>query len=66
VSEAGGHVRGTTPLLELIESVRAAVKIPVLAAGGIVDQEGVRQSLSALARKFADVLGAAANMRYTV
>ncbi len=45
--EAGGHVRGTTPLLSLIESVRAAVKVPVLAAGGIVDQEGVRQALDA-------------------
>jgi len=45
--EAGGHVRGTTPLLELIESVRAAVKVPVLAAGGIVDQEGLRQALDA-------------------
>jgi hypothetical protein len=31
----------------LIERVRVAVKIPVLAAGGIVDQEGVRQALDA-------------------
>lgn len=45
--EAGGHIRGTTPLLELIERVRAAVKVPVLAAGGIVDQEDVRQVLDA-------------------
>jgi NAD(P)H-dependent flavin oxidoreductase YrpB (nitropropane dioxygenase family) len=45
--EAGGHVRGTTPVLELVERVRAAVKIPVLAAGGIVDQAGVRQALDA-------------------
>jgi nitronate monooxygenase len=45
--EAGGHVRGTTPLLDLIESVCAAVKVPVLAAGGIVDQAGVRQALDA-------------------
>lgn len=45
--EAGGHVRGTTPLLELVELVRAAVKVPVLAAGGIVDQEGVRATLDA-------------------
>src|SRR4051812_40135421 len=45
--EAGGHVRGTTPLLELLERVRAAVKIPVLAAGGIVDAEGVRVALEA-------------------
>ena len=45
--EAGGHVRGTTPLLELLERVRAAVEIPVLAAGGIVDREGVAQALEA-------------------
>ncbi len=45
--EAGGHVRGTTPLLDLIECVRAAVKVPVLAAGGIVDREGVGQVLDA-------------------
>jgi nitronate monooxygenase len=45
--EAGGHVRGTTPLLDLVERVRAAVKVPVLAAGGIVDQAGVRQALDA-------------------
>jgi nitronate monooxygenase len=45
--EAGGHVRGTIPLLDLVERVRAAVKVPVLAAGGIVDQAGVRQALDA-------------------
>jgi nitronate monooxygenase len=45
--EAGGHVRGTTRALELLEQVRAAVKIPVLAAGGIVDAEGVREALDA-------------------
>lgn len=45
--EAGGHVRGTTPLLELIERVRAAVEIPVLAAGGIVDRGGVGEALDA-------------------
>ena len=45
--EAGGHVRGSTPMLELLERVRAAVKIPVLAAGGIVDAEGVRAALDA-------------------
>lgn len=43
--EAGGHVRGTTPALELLERVRAAVKIPVLVAGGIVDAQGVREAL---------------------
>src|SRR5437763_4009476 len=39
--EAGGHVRGTMPMLELLERVRTAVEVPVLAAGGIVDAEGV-------------------------
>jgi nitronate monooxygenase len=45
--EAGGHVRGSTPMLELLKRVRAAVKIPVLAAGGIIDAEGVRAALDA-------------------
>jgi nitronate monooxygenase len=45
--EAGGHVRGTTPMLELLERVRRAVRIPVLAAGGIVDAGGVREALDA-------------------
>lgn len=45
--EAGGHVRGTTPALELLEKIRAAVKIPVLVAGGIVDAQGVQQALDA-------------------
>src|SRR5213076_2927866 len=33
--EAGGHVRGRSPALELLAQIRAAVRIPVLAAGGI-------------------------------
>jgi NAD(P)H-dependent flavin oxidoreductase YrpB (nitropropane dioxygenase family) len=33
--EAGGHVWGRTPLLELIASVADAVDVPVIAAGGI-------------------------------
>lgn len=45
--QAGGHVRGTTSTLELLERVRAAVRIPVLAAGGIVDRQGVRAVLEA-------------------
>jgi NAD(P)H-dependent flavin oxidoreductase YrpB (nitropropane dioxygenase family) len=45
--EAGGHVRGTMPLLELLERTRAALKIPLLAAGGIIDAEGVREALDA-------------------
>lgn len=45
--EAGGHVRGTTPMLELVERARAAVNVPVLAAGGIVDRHGVSEALDA-------------------
>ncbi|OBJ58260.1 hypothetical protein A9W95_11920 [Mycobacterium sp. 1423905.2] len=45
--EAGGHVRGTTPALELLEQVRKAVTIPILVAGGIVDVQGVRDALDA-------------------
>ena len=45
--EAGGHVRGSMPMLELVERVRAAVKIPVLAAGGIIDAQGARAALDA-------------------
>ena len=45
--EAGGHVRGNTPMLELLARTLAAVKIPVLAAGGIIDREGVAAVLEA-------------------
>ena len=45
--EAGGHVRGTTPALDLLERIRAAVKIPVLVAGGIVDSADVATALEA-------------------
>jgi nitronate monooxygenase len=33
--EAGGHVRGTSPLLPLLEEIDAAVDVPLVAAGGI-------------------------------
>jgi NAD(P)H-dependent flavin oxidoreductase YrpB (nitropropane dioxygenase family) len=33
--EAGGHVRGSQPLSSLLQGVRTAVDIPVVAAGGI-------------------------------
>jgi len=35
--EAGGHVRGHSPLLSLLESVLSQLEVPVLAAGGIGD-----------------------------
>ena len=47
--EAGGHVRGSLPALELLERVRAAVAegLPVLSAGGIVTAADVRARLGA-------------------
>jgi nitronate monooxygenase len=36
-TEAGGHVRGHSPLLPLLESALGALDLPVLAAGGIGD-----------------------------
>ena len=45
--EAGGHVRGEIPVLELLERVRAALppSYPLLAAGGIAERADVRQAL---------------------
>jgi NAD(P)H-dependent flavin oxidoreductase YrpB (nitropropane dioxygenase family) len=37
--EAGGHVRGTEPLEQVLVSVREAVAVPVLAAGGVASPE---------------------------
>jgi NAD(P)H-dependent flavin oxidoreductase YrpB (nitropropane dioxygenase family) len=45
--EAGGHVRGRLSSLKLLGRVLAAVRIPVLAAGGIVDREGAASALEA-------------------
>lgn len=36
--EAGGHVQGRQPLSALLREVRARVRVPVLAAGGIADE----------------------------
>jgi NAD(P)H-dependent flavin oxidoreductase YrpB (nitropropane dioxygenase family) len=45
--EAGGHVRGQIPALEMLERVRAALppSYPLLVAGGIADRADVRQAL---------------------
>jgi NAD(P)H-dependent flavin oxidoreductase YrpB (nitropropane dioxygenase family) len=44
--EAGGHVRGTTPLATLIPEVRQAVApLPVIAAGGIATGRGLVAAL---------------------
>jgi nitronate monooxygenase len=47
--EAGGHVRGTTPALELLARVRAGLPdgFPVLVAGGIADRHDVAAALAA-------------------
>jgi NAD(P)H-dependent flavin oxidoreductase YrpB (nitropropane dioxygenase family) len=47
--EAGGHVRGTEPALDLLERVRRAVgpTYPVLLAGGIADRDDVQAALDA-------------------
>ena len=44
--EAGGHVRGKTPIWELVPAVIQAVgSVPVLASGGIGDGEGIARAL---------------------
>ena len=47
--EAGGHVRGSTPALELLARVRAALPdgYPVLSAGGIAEAADTRARLDA-------------------
>ncbi|TQM14637.1 NAD(P)H-dependent flavin oxidoreductase [Pseudonocardia kunmingensis] len=46
-SEAGGHVRGDTPLLALLAAVLRAVDVPVLAAGGIAEPRALAAVLAA-------------------
>ena len=52
--EAGGHVQGTKPLVELLGEVRAVLELPIVAAGGIADGESVRAALAAGADAVAD------------
>ena len=58
--EAGGHVRGVVPALELLERVRATVPAdyPVLLAGGVAEAADVREALAAGA------VGAVAGTRF--
>jgi nitronate monooxygenase len=49
-TEAGGHVRGQTGVLALLDAVLSAVDVPVLAAGGI----GSGQALAAVLAAGAD------------
>jgi NAD(P)H-dependent flavin oxidoreductase YrpB (nitropropane dioxygenase family) len=47
--EAGGHVRGSTPVLELLKRARAALPadFPLLLAGGIAERADVERALEA-------------------
>jgi NAD(P)H-dependent flavin oxidoreductase YrpB (nitropropane dioxygenase family) len=47
--EAGGHVRGTTPALELLERTRAAFApdFPIWLAGGVAERDDVETALAA-------------------
>ena len=47
--EAGGHVRGTTPALQLLEETRASLPrdYPVLLAGGVAGRDDTRAALEA-------------------
>jgi len=47
--EAGGHVRGSAPALELLERVKASLPpdFPLLLAGGIAERGDVRRALDA-------------------
>jgi nitronate monooxygenase len=44
--EARGHVRGTTPLKQLLPEIISVSDVPVLASGGIVDGRDVADALS--------------------
>jgi nitronate monooxygenase len=45
--EAGGHVRGAVPLMELLDGVRAAVDVPIVAAGGLGNRADVQRVMGA-------------------
>ena len=45
--EAGGHVRGTTPIAPLLDAILGAVDVPVLAAGGVGDGAALAAQLAA-------------------
>lgn len=44
-TEAGGHLGTDRPLFEILPAIREAVRIPLLAAGGIVNGEGIAKAL---------------------
>jgi NAD(P)H-dependent flavin oxidoreductase YrpB (nitropropane dioxygenase family) len=51
--EAGGHVEGQAPIVELVGEVRAAVSLPLVAAGGINDAAAAARVRAAGADAFA-------------
>jgi len=46
-TEAGGHIRGRSPLRPLLDSVLGRLEVPVLAAGGIGDGRAFAAALAA-------------------
>lgn len=44
-TEAGGHLGTDRPLFEILPAIREAIRIPLLAAGGIVNGEGIARAL---------------------
>ena len=46
-AEAGGHVQSERPLLSLLQEIRAALSLPIVAAGGIADPDGARAAVAA-------------------
>lgn len=43
--EAGGHLGTDRPMREILPEVKAAVSVPVIAAGGIVDGQGFKETM---------------------
>lgn len=44
-NEAGGHLGTDQSLFDIIPAIRSAVKIPLIAAGGIVDGSGIARAM---------------------
>lgn len=44
--EAGGHLGTDRPMMDILREVVAAVKIPVIGAGGVIDGNDIREVLS--------------------
>jgi nitronate monooxygenase len=45
--EAGGHVQGRTPILELLHEIRSVLELPIVAAGGIAEVASARAAVEA-------------------